>query len=151
VHDDVLRLTALPSAGNPQLMFYGVLEGGRQAVFGLNSGVAHAGPGLCRPSRASCSAIVLGAGDSEEVAWATDTGAEAEGMVRVVKITSRVTFSRAEALKAYNRVSPSGVCDLSLSQPVVYDPDSGTVQNFPKNACKGQAASAPFAFLKTTP
>jgi hypothetical protein len=150
-HDDIPRLTALPSAGNPQLMFYGVMSGGRQAIFGLNAGVAHAGDGLCRPSRSSCSAIVLSAGDAEEVSWATSTGRVADAMLQVVKITSKVTHSRAEALKAYHRVSSAGICDVSLAQPVSYDPGTGTVESFPKNACKGQAASAPFAFLKTTP
>jgi hypothetical protein len=148
VRKDIPRLAALPSAGNPQLMFFGVMSGGRQAVFGLGAGVAHAGPGLCRPSRTSCSAIVLSAGESEEVAWPTATGSVAQAVLRVNKITSRITHSRKEALKAYQRVSAAGMCDLSLSQPVNYDPETGTVQNFPKNACKAQTASAPFAFLK---
>jgi hypothetical protein len=151
IHKDIPRLTALPSAGNPQLMFFGVMSGGGQAVFGLGAGVAHAGPGLCRPSRSSCSAIVLSPGDAEEVAWPTATGAMAQAILHLDKITSRVTHSRKEALKAYNRVSAAGICDLSLAQPVSYDPDTGTVQSFPKNACKAQASSAPFAFLKTTP
>ncbi len=151
VHNDIPRLTALPSAGNPQLMFFGVMSGGRQAVFGLGAGVAHAGRGLCRPSRSSCSAIVLSAGQSEAVAWPTATGGMAQAVLQVVKITSRITHSRKEALKAYNRVSEAGICDLSLAQPVNYNPDTGTVQNFPKDACKAQASSAPFAFLKTTP
>ncbi len=151
IHNDIPRLTALPSAGNPQVMFFGTMSGGRQAVFGLGAAVAHAGPGLCRPSRSSCSAIVLSPGDGEEVAWPTATGGMAEAMLQVVKITSTVTHSRAAALKAYHRVSMAGMCDLSLASPVVYDPDTGTVQNFPKNACKAQASSAPFAFLKTAP
>jgi hypothetical protein len=149
--NDIARLTALPSAGNPEAMFFGVLPGGKQAVFGLGDGVAHAGRGLCRPSRSSCSAIVLSAGQGEEIAWATDTGRMAQAMLQVGKITSRVTHSRAEALKAYHRVSAAGICDLSLSQPVSYNPTTGTVENFPKNACKAQAASAPFAFLKMAP
>jgi hypothetical protein len=74
-----------------------------------------------------------------------------EAILHVAKISSRVTHSRAEALKAYQRVSPAGICDLSLTQPVSYNPATGTVQNFPKDACKAQASSAPFAFLKTTP
>jgi hypothetical protein len=148
VRTDIPRLTALPSAGNPQLMFFGVMSGGRQAVFGLGAGVAHAGPGLCRPSRTSCSAIVLSAGQREEVAWPTATGSVAQAILHLDKITSRITHSRKEALKAYQRVSAAGMCDLSLSQPVNYDPETGTVQNFPKNACKAQTASAPFAFLK---
>jgi hypothetical protein len=151
VHKDIPRLTALPSAGNPQLMFFGVMSNGRQAVFGLGAGVAHAGPGLCRPSRSSCSAIVLSPGDAEEVAWPTRTGGMTQAILHVDKITSRVTHSRQEALKAYKRVSSAGICDLSLAQPVNYDPDTGTVQNFPKDACKAQASSAPFPFLKTTP
>jgi hypothetical protein len=151
VHHNIERLTALPSAGNPQLMFYGVMSGGQRAVFGLGAGVAHAGTGLCRPSHTSCSAIVLSAGQSEEVAWPTATGSVAQAMLQLVKITKTVTHSREAALKAYKRVSMAGVCDLSLAQPVLYDPDTGTVQNFPKDACGGQAASAPFAFQKTTP
>jgi len=151
VHKDIPRLTALPSAGNPQLMFFGVMSGGREAVFGLGAGVAHAGPGLCRPSRSSCSAIVLKPGEGEEVAWPTATGGVAQAILHLDKITSRVTHSRKEALAAYQRVSKAGICDLSLAQPVSYDPDTGTVQNFPKDACKAQASSAPFAFLKTTP
>jgi hypothetical protein len=132
-------------------MFFGVMPGGRQAVFSLGAGVAHAGPGLCRPSRSSCSAILLSAGEQEEVAWPTATGGMAQAILAVDKITSRITHSRAEALKAYNRVSAAGLCDLSLSQPVLYDPEAGTVENFPKDACKAHATSAPFAFLKTTP
>jgi hypothetical protein len=151
LHDNIARLTALPSAGSPQVMFFGVMSGGRKAVFGLGDGVQHAGPGLCRPSRSSCSGIVLSAGQSEAVAWASDTGRMQEAILRVAKITSRVTHSRAEALKAYQRVSPAGICDLSLAQPVSYDPDTGTVQSFPKDACKAQASSAPFAFFKSTP
>lgn len=148
LHNDIPRLTAMPSAGNPQVMFFGVLSGGKQAVFGLNDGTAHTGQGLCRPSHSSCSAIVLSAGQSEEVAWATDTGGMAQAILTVDKITSRVTHSRKEALKAYNRVSKAGICDLSLSQPVSYNPATGTVENFPKDACKAQATSAPFSFLK---
>jgi hypothetical protein len=151
LRNNVPRLTALPSAGNPQVMFFGVMSGGRQAVFGLSAGVAHAGHGLCRPSRTSCSAIVLAPGDSEVVGWPTATGGVVEAILQVVKITSTVTHSRAAALKAYKHVSTSGMCDLSLASPVQYDPDTGTVQNFPKHACSGQAASAPFAFLKTMP
>ena len=148
LHNDIPRLTALPSAGNPQVMFFGVLSGGKQAVFGLNDGTAHTGQGLCRPSRTSCSAIVLSAGQREEVAWATDTGGMAQAILTVGKISSRVTHSRKAALKAYNRVSAAGICDLSLSQPVSYNPATGTVQSFPKDACKAQASSAPFAFLR---
>jgi hypothetical protein len=151
VHTNIPRLTALPSAGNPQVMFFGVMSGGRKAVFGLGAGVAHAGPGLCRPSHTSCSAIVLSAGESEEVAWPTSAGRMAQAILKVSKISSTVTHSRTEALKAYKRVSAAGICDLSLAQPVLYDPDTGTVQSFPKDACKAQASSAPFAFLKTTP
>jgi hypothetical protein len=153
LRNDIPRLTALPSAGNPQVMFFGVLAGGKRAVFGLNDGMAHTGQGMCRPSRSSCSAIVLAPGQREAVAWPNNTGGVDEGVLTLSRITSRVTHSRKEALKAYNRISAAGLCDLSLSQPVTYDPATGTVQNFPKDACKAQAASAPFAFLsfKTAP
>jgi hypothetical protein len=151
VRNNIARLTALPSAGNPQVMFFGVMAGGRQAVFGLGDGVQHAGPGRCRPSRSSCSGIVLSAGQSEAVAWASATGRMQQAILHVAKITSTVTRSRKEALKAYQRVSAAGICDLSLAQPVSYNPATGTVQNFPKDACKAQASSVPFAFQKTTP
>lgn len=147
MHSDIPRLTAMPSAGNPQVMFFGVLPGGKRAVFGLNDGMAHTGKGLCRPSHSSCSAIVLSPGQSEAVAWPNNAGGMDEAVLTLAKITSRVTHSRKEALKAYNRISPGGLCDLSLSQPVTYNPTTGTVESFPKDACKAQASSAPFSFL----
>ena len=151
VRENIARLTALPSARNPQVMFFGVMAGGKQAVFGLGDGVQHAGPGLCRPSRTNCSEIVLSAGESEAVGWASDTGKMVEAILHVSKITSRITHSHAEALKAYHHVSAAGMCDISLAQPVSYDPNTGTVESFPKSACKAKAAAAPFTSFKATP
>ena len=42
------------------------------------------------------------------------------------------------------------MCDISLAQPVSYDPNTGTVESFPKSACKARAA-APFTSFKATP
>ena len=54
---DVKRLQALPSAGDPVLIYLGVLDDKKTAVFLLDSGVIAQGDGDCKPSRTTCETI----------------------------------------------------------------------------------------------
>ena len=162
---NLARLAPLPSASNPQVMFLGVMTGGKQAVFALKAGVGHTGPGLCRPDHTRCSAIVLKAGETEHLTIpvtagtpAATTGASAatapapkQVILRVVRITRTVTHSRTAALKAYLRYSTAGLCDLALADPVLYNLGTGTVTGIPKAVCAHHPASVPFTPLMSTP
>ncbi len=151
LRSNVARLTAFPSASQPQVMFLGVMTGGKQAVFALRSGVGHTGPGLCRPDHTRCSAIVLKARQTEHLTVPLTDGSQKQVILRVVRITRSVTHSRKAALAAYERYSAAGLCDLALADPVLYNLGSGTVTGVPKAVCQHQPAAVPFTPLVATP
>jgi hypothetical protein len=146
VRTDVARLTPLPSAKQPQVMFIGVMDGGRQAVFDLGAGIQHQGPGLCRPSRARCSALQLKGGQTEQVILPTANGGHRTVLLRLVRIVSSTTHSHSVALAAYQRHSAAGLCALDLAEPVTYSSATGTLASVAAAACKAQPAAVPFPY-----
>ncbi len=152
VRTNVARLTPLPSVKQPDVMFMGVMAGGRQAVFALRAGLQHAGPGLCRPDRAHCSAILLQAGQTEHITVPATSGAQQQQLIlRLVHIASHVTHSRKVALAAYQRHSAAGLCELDLADPVSYSQSNGTVSSVATAACRKQSAAVPFRYVLTFP
>jgi hypothetical protein len=144
---NVARLEPLPSAKQPDVMFMGVMASGRQAAFALATGVQHSGPGLCRPERAHCSAILLKARQTEQIAVATANGGQQQLILRVADIISSITQSRKVALAAYRRHSAAGLCELVLADPVSYSASTGTVSSVAPAACQNQPAAVPFRSL----
>jgi hypothetical protein len=151
VKNDLARLTPLPNVMAPQVMFMGVMSDGSSAVFALHAGVAHTGPGLCRPDHAHCSAIVLKAGQTEDLSVPGANGSHRDLVLRVVKIASSITHSRTVALDAYHRVNDAGQCELDLANPVSYDSLTGTISSVVRNACQKHPNAVPFAYLVTAP
>jgi hypothetical protein len=143
LQSDVARLTPLPSVAQPKAMFMGVMEGGRQAVFALGAGVQHSGPGICRPDRKRCAAIVLKVGQIEQIIAPAVGGLRLYNL-RLAGISSRVTHSRDEALAAFQRRSAAGLCELDLADPVSYSAGAGTVSAVAATACKDHPAAVPF-------
>lgn len=151
LRSNLARLTPLPSASNPEVMFLGVMNGGKAAVFALKPGIGHTGPGLCRPDHAQCSAIVLKPRQTEHLTVPVTGSTPKQLILRVVRITRTVTHSRKAALAAYHRYSTAGLCDLALADPVLYDLGTGTVSGIPKALCAHQKSSVPFTPLMSTP
>jgi hypothetical protein len=148
---NIARLTPLPSGRAPEVMFMGVMSNGRSAVFALRQAIGHTGPGLCRPNHDLCSAIVLKAGQTERLTIPTASGGEQKVVLRVVSLTSSITHSQKVALDAFDRISHSGACDLLLSDPMLYNLETGTLSNVPKSICKGDANAAPFSYFRVAP
>ncbi|HEX7137634.1 MAG TPA: hypothetical protein VF219_07305, partial [Vicinamibacterales bacterium] len=122
----------------------GVLSGGKQAVFALNSNVQHAGPGVCRPNKKVCSAIMLSAGQTETLTVPVAGGGQKQLILRVVDIRSRVTRSLTESLAAYERHSAAGLCELALAEPMAYSQSGGTLTGVAGAACAKQPDAVPF-------
>ena len=141
LRSDVARLTPLPSVAQPKAMFMGVTAGGKNAVFALGAAVQHSGPGVCRPDRTRCAAIVLGVGQTEQII-APVAGGSRQFNLSLVGIASRVTHSSDDALAAFQRHSAAGLCELDLADPVTYS--LGTVSAVAATACKDQPAAVPF-------
>lgn len=58
-YPNVERLSLLPSPGLPELIYLGVLKGGRGVAFLHTARAAFAGPGICVPSNANCQVLVV--------------------------------------------------------------------------------------------
>ena len=144
MRDDLPRLAPLPSVTSPQVMFMGIMAGGKQVAFALGTGLGHSGPGVCRPDHVQCSAIVLSAGQTEVITVPTASGAHRKMFLKVVRITGTVTHSHSVALAAYTRHSAAGRCELDLANPVSYSAAAGTLSSAVKADCDGQTGAVPF-------
>lgn len=140
---NIARLTPLPSASNPEVMFMGLMNSGQQAVFLLGAGVVASGPGLCRPERAHCAAVVLEPGQTELLTVTTEGDAHQDHL-RVTSVSKQVTDSQSDATAAYQRVSAAGRCELDLANPVSYSQSEGALSNVATAACRGLHRVVPF-------
>ena len=60
------KLDILPDRANPLLIFLGVTQDAGNAVFLVDSTLAAAGEGACKPSRSNCAFLYLGPGSEHE-------------------------------------------------------------------------------------
>jgi hypothetical protein len=82
------RLEPLPSKESPVLVYEGVENGGKVAIFSIPGTVTAQGDGKCSPSPANCETLKLSAGDTEFIT-VTDTGdplIDAQFQLDLVKI-----------------------------------------------------------------
>ena len=87
----VRRLEVLPDEANPVLVYRGVEDGGKVAVFELTGNVTVEGDGACHPTPEDCQILKLRAGETEFVT-VTDTGSEttdAQYQLDLIKINAR--------------------------------------------------------------
>jgi hypothetical protein len=104
---DAARLTALPSAKNPVLQFFGVLEDWRTATFLVRSGATVEGEGWCHPSPADCRTLDLRPGDVAAMSY--DGHRYRIGVSKI----ERGKVSAAAARAGHKRVAASGVAVLA--------------------------------------
>jgi hypothetical protein len=92
------RLQPLPSAEEPVLIYLGVLDDGKTAVFLVDHGIAAIGDGDCSPGPETCATIGLRAGDTEFLDVKDETGAvTAQYQLDLIKIHKSTTASAARA------------------------------------------------------
>lgn len=105
---DVARLSLLPSAARPVAMYAGVLKDRRTVALLVGAGATVRG-GTCKPSRTSCSMLLLRAGKRARIAD-PHSGVVA---IRVVAVHRRSTTDARAARAAQRRESPAGRCLLT--------------------------------------
>jgi hypothetical protein len=94
------RLEVLPSEKNPLLIFLGAGKNGNNAVFLMDSTLTAVGEGKCKPSRAQCAFLYLGAGSVEEIT--NDDGDSYTlrvDQIRKVKVGEDASSSKADGSK----------------------------------------------------
>jgi hypothetical protein len=152
---DVKRLRALPSADEPVLIYLGVLNDKKTAVFLLDSGVIAQGDGTCRPSRTTCETIHIREGETEFLDVAGEDGEVGEDgtggaqyQLDVLKIRKTTTTKASKAKAAKARVSKKGQqivrARIAGDGPLRYryDKQSGRLEKLTKKAYKAVVAKA---------
>jgi hypothetical protein len=107
------KLDILPDAGSPLLIFLGVTPDAGNAVFLVDSTLAAAGEGSCKPSRTECAFLYLGPGSEHEF-----TNEEGDSYTLRVDEIRRVKLDKDDDAKAAKK----GKKDKKLASAAVGKP-----------------------------
>jgi hypothetical protein len=149
----VKRLQALPSNSNPVLIYLGVMDDKKTAVFLLDSGVVAEGDGQCKPSRNQCETVHIRQGETEffdvpNGSGDPSAGSSAQYELDVLKIHKTTTTDAKKARKARISVSPKGRMILRArvagDGPLRYryNAKTGQLEKLSKKAYKAVVAKA---------
>ena len=113
---DLKRLEPLPSASDPRILFAGVSDTGKGAVFALAGEAILKGEGACLPSATQCEAVDLGIGKTEEFQYLEATGQTVAYELKVVSISEhQATAAAAARLNRRDRKGQALVRHLSTA------------------------------------
>ncbi len=123
----VERLSVLPDEEKPVLVYRGVEDGGKVAIFELTGAVVAEGDGKCAPTPEDCQYLKLHAGETEFIT-VTDTGTETDAQYQLdlVKINSKKTPEKSESLAKASSSKLKGV-SLRKRNRYVFDETTGTL------------------------
>lgn len=114
------RLTPLPTADDPAVIYLGLLADGKTAVFLLDVGVTADGDGTCHPSPSDCQRVYLKKGDSEffDVTRVADVGEDGstgeagstggEFQLDLLEISTKKVSSTDQARSSFAWTSSAG-------------------------------------------
>ncbi|HXR13839.1 MAG TPA: hypothetical protein VN740_04195 [Solirubrobacteraceae bacterium] len=115
---DVVRLAPLPAAQTPELIYLGVLTGGKKAAFLFTNAVKVSGPsssGLtCLPSAQDCQIVELSPGQGMSLAPTSNTALIATFTFELMSIAAKDFSSASAAMEARDAVSTAGQTLLPL-------------------------------------
>ena len=150
------RLKALPSAGEPLLVYLGPGKGAKSAIFMVDAALVSQGDGTCDPSPSNCETIELHEGETEFFDVLGETGeVMAQYQLDLLEIKTSRTADPARAIKARAKTSKAGLSVLRAREAAVgplryrYDAKSGTVRKIGKRAFKALQAKTARAALGT--
>jgi hypothetical protein len=125
--ETVTRLSVLPDEEKPVLVYRGVEDGGKVAIFELTGAVVAEGDGKCAPTPEDCQYLKLQAGETEFIT-VTDTGTETDAQYQLdlVRINSKKTTEKSESLAKASSSKLKGV-SLRKRNRYVFDETTGTL------------------------
>jgi hypothetical protein len=136
----VTRLDALPDSDDPLLVYLGVKDGGKAAVFMLDSSVTPQGDGECDPSPANCETLVLRKGETEFFDVAGEDGsAGAQFELDLLDINTKKSATRE--MKSVSSVKVGG------SLRYRYNARKGTLRRLGLHTRKTASANAESAVV----
>lgn len=143
----IKRLTSLPSAANPTIIYLGLLPNQKTAVFLVDSSAVAQGDGECKPGPANCQTLHLNVGETEFFDVLDGNGAVvAQYQLDLVKVKRKKTTDATAARKSYAAEARGGRRALRARMGRVgalrYDKSTGTLKKISKKAWKAAAARA---------
>ena len=124
----VTRLSVLPDEEKPVLVYRGVEDGGKVAVFELTGAVVADGDGTCAPTPEDCQYLKLRAGETEFIT-VTETGDETDAQYQLdlIKINAKKAPEKSEALTKASSAKLKSV-SLRKRNRYVFDETTGTLR-----------------------
>lgn len=114
-HKGLARLSALPSATNPVVIYLGVLRGTKTAVFLISSDVHPSGDGRCFPSARSCQTVHVPVGGSEFFDVFSASGASRQYELDLTRVSFSRIRSKTAAAHSFLRVATGGAGALKAT------------------------------------
>jgi hypothetical protein len=116
---NVVRLAPLPTAQSPELIYLGVVKGGKKAAFLFTNAVKVSTQGgtslTCLPSNADCQIVELSPGQGMSLAPTSNTALIATFTFELMSISAQSFPSAGDALAARDAVSATGQTLIALS------------------------------------
>jgi len=116
---DVVRLAPLPAAQSPEVIYLGVLQGGRKAAFLFTNAIAVASKDAsqltCLPSTSACQILELSPGQGMSLYPTSNSALIATFSFELVSIGAKTYASDADATQARDAVSTAGQTLLPLT------------------------------------
>jgi hypothetical protein len=144
------RLSVLPDEENPLVVYRGVEDGGKVAIFELTGDVVAEGDGTCAPTPENCQYVKLRGGESEFITVKTTdpsapdaepTEAQFElDLVKIYKKKTKVKATDPEASQSLAKASSSSLkgkrsgVQLRRRNRYVFDATTGTLHRASKGA-----------------
>ena len=115
---DVVRLAPLPAAQSPEVIYLGVVTGGKKAAFLFTNAVKVSGAAsknlTCLPSTDSCQIVELSPGQGMSLAPTSNTALIATFTFELMSISAKDFSSASSATQARDTVSTAGQTLLPL-------------------------------------
>lgn len=116
---DVVRLAPLPAAQSPEVIYLGVLQGGKKAAFLFTNAIAVASKDAsqltCLPSTSACQILELAPGQGMSLYPTSNSALIATFSFELVSIGAKTYASDADATQARDAVSTAGQTLLPLT------------------------------------
>jgi hypothetical protein len=141
------RLDQLPGDDDPGIIYLGLLQDGKTAVFLLDEAVEAQGDGTCHPSPTNCQRVHLKAGETEFFDIKGEDGSPAgQHQLDLIKVRAKRTASTSRARASYAASNAVGRRALrsrmSRAGRLRYDARTGTLRQLSPKAWRASVARA---------
>lgn len=124
------RLAPLPGEANPIIVFLGVLDDHKTALFLVSSDADASGDGTCKPSKSECESVRMTKGETEFFDVTMDDGSVVQYQLDLEKVRPRRVTSKAVAAKAARKRAAKARAKAAVAAVQLMGVDGANVPGF---------------------